>query len=91
MYASSSVEAGRAGVVTVVEDQVDSTELFRCAGAVVLPPGTVVELADGERFAVTSLRLIAPSSGDCTARLVVCVTPVCAGLLSASQQAGFNS
>ncbi|WP_435060763.1 hypothetical protein [Amycolatopsis thermoflava] len=88
MHTSSSVEAVPVGVVTVVEDQMDSTELFRCAGAVVLPPGTVVELADGEHVAVTSLRLVAPSPGEYTARLVVRVAPACVGLLPASNQGG---
>lgn len=90
MYRSSSVEAVPVGVVTVVEDQVNSTELFRCAGAVVLPPGTVVELADGEHFAVTSLRMVAPSLGECTAQLVVRVAPACAGLLPRSHKTGFS-
>jgi hypothetical protein len=59
-----------AEIITVVQDQQQGEVLFTLPGAVVLPRGTLVQLASGELARVESLRLIAPTPPADTARLV---------------------
>ncbi len=76
-YSSSSTDGmDVADVVTVLRDQFDNVSLLHLRGAVVLPRGTVVSLADGTHVQVQSYQLIAPRTGSEPARLVVRVVPV---------------
>jgi hypothetical protein len=72
----TAAPTGGADVVTILLDQLDDTPLFQLRGAVILPRGTVVELADGTSAQVQSLRLIAPRTDAEPARLVTHVVPV---------------
>lgn len=63
-------------VVTVLRDQFDNVPLLQLRGAVVLPRGTIVSLADGTVVQVQSCQLIAPRTGSEPARLVTRVVPV---------------
>ncbi|WP_116103778.1 MULTISPECIES: hypothetical protein [Amycolatopsis] len=62
-------------VVTVVHDQLRDEVLFTCLGAMLPPPGTLVELGGGERTCVTSVRMIAPTVEGQVAQVVVSVAP----------------
>ncbi|MBB4911604.1 hypothetical protein [Actinophytocola algeriensis] len=63
-------------VVTVLHDQLDNVPLLQLRGAVVLPRGTIVALADGTAVQVQSYHLIAPRTGSEPARLVARVVRV---------------
>lgn len=67
-------------MVTQIRDHFTNEMLLQLPGAVVLPRGTVVELADGDLALVQSLRLIAPNADTTTARLVTQVIRSSPGL-----------
>ena len=77
MSVSSSTDGmDIADVVTVLRDQFDNVPLLQLRGAVVLPRGTIVSLADGTAVQVQSHQLIAPRADAAPAQLVIRVVPV---------------
>nr|CEL17541.1 hypothetical protein [Kibdelosporangium sp. MJ126-NF4]CTQ91233.1 hypothetical protein [Kibdelosporangium sp. MJ126-NF4] len=68
---SASVEVP-ADVTTLICDPLRGEVLLRLAGPVVLPPGSLVELADGTMARVSSLRLDASNADQ--PKLIVHVT-----------------